>query len=314
MNCSCPKCSAQIVIDLSQIPEGEASNTCPECKSHYVLTRESFARRAYRKKGDINCAECGELLGHTLHCPECKSLYPEYLVAEFPDAARKRASQKRDLFSSLKIISFEWRPKTTPTSGYKPLRKDSARTPKTASLKRKKVIAAVTALVILALTAIGVSFYLQNQAKKQYAATYVMALYGIKTGTDLSLKACAKISADWRAKVDAGQTSPPRIMSEDEVKLTKVRAQTDKYLQKMTKPPSIFAKANENITRLNEIYVKLQSAALNPSSTLSGFDSLVNKSDNDFKLVAIDVKKDLSAELLTEFEIGKSKYRGLKEF
>lgn len=313
MTCHCPKCAAKIAIDLSQIPDGVAANTCPECKTHFVLTRESFARRAYRKKGEINCAECGEQLGHTLHCPECKSLYPEYLAAEFPDAARKRANQNRDLFSSLKIISFEWRPKTAPASGYKPVRKESAHAPKTVDLKRRKIIAGVCTLVILALAAVATNFYLQNKAKKQYVTTYVMALYGIKTGADLSLKSCAKISADWKAKTDAGQNTPPRIISTDEAKLTKIKTQTDKYLQKMTKPPSKFAKANEDITRLNEIYTKLQSAAINPSSTLSGFDAQVSKAETDFKQAASELKKNLSDELSTEFEIGKSKYRGLKE-
>ena len=60
-----------------------------------------------------------------------------------------------------------------------------------------------------------------------------MALYGIKTGSDLSLKVCRQLSADATAK---GLSSPSRPLVDDENQMSKIKAQTDKYLEKTEGP------------------------------------------------------------------------------
>jgi len=311
--CSCPKCSARIELDLTQIVEVTTTNLCSECKSRYVLTRESFARRASRKAGEINCAQCGGLLDHSQYCPSCKALYPDYYAAEFPNAAKKRARQNRDLFGGLKSFSFEWRSSSVPSVDYTPVLMDSEPWQESSGWKKKNIVTGVSAVVIVALIALGVSFYTHVKAKKQYAASYVMALYGIKTGTDLSIKLCSKLSADWSAKSSSGQTAPPRITVDDENQLNKVKTQADKYLQKLNDPPQAFAEATEKLTKINSIFLKLHTAALNPSDTLTNFADQTKKTENDFKVATADLKKNLPKELSAELELAKSKYRGLKD-
>jgi len=312
--CSCPKCSVKIELDLTQIVEDTTANICPECRARFVLTRESFARRATRKAGEINCAQCGEQLDHSLYCPSCKALYPNYYAAEFPDAAKKRARQNRDLFGSLKNISFEWRSISAPSTSYKPVLLDSEAWQEPVGWNKKHIVTGVSAVVIVALIAVGVSLYSHAKAKSQYATSYVMALYGIKTGTDLSLKLCDKISADWTAKYSSGQNDPPAISVDDENQLNKVKLQTDNYLQKLNKPPAAFTESNGKLINLNGLFLKLHAAALKPSGTITNFVDQTKKTENDFIAATADLKKNLPKELSEELEIAKAKYRGLKDF
>jgi hypothetical protein len=313
--CSCPKCSAKIELDFAQITEDTTSNNCPACKSRYVLSRESFARRASRKAAEINCAECGGQLDHFQYCPSCKALYPDYYAAEFPDAAKKRSRQNRDLFGGLKNFSFEWRTSSVPSIDYKPVLMDSEPWQESAAdSKKKNIVLGVSALVIVGLIAIGISFYNHAKAKKQYAASYVMALYGIKTGTDLGLTICGKISSEWATKGAPGQSTPPFSTVDEENQLNRVKAQTDKFLQKLNDPPAAFAESNEKLLKLNGLFVKLHAAALKPSGSVTNFVELTQKTGSDFKVATEDLKKNLPAELSAELAIAKAKYRGMKDF
>ena len=312
--CSCPKCSAKIEQDLKQIVEDTTPNACPACKTRYVLTRESFARRASRKAGEINCAQCGEQLDHSQYCPSCKALYPDYFAAEFPDAAKKRARKNRDLFGALKNFSFEWHSSSAPSMDYKPVLMDSEPWQEPVGWKKKNIVMAVSAIVIVALIALGISLSTHLKAKKQYAESYVMALYGIKIGTDLGLKACAKITADWTAKSSSGQNVPPQISVDEENQLNKAKALADKHLQKLNDPPSAFAESNERLLKLNGIFLKLHAAALKPSGTITSFVDQTQKTENEFKVTSADLKKNLPTELSALLNIVKSKYSTMKDF
>jgi hypothetical protein len=197
---------------------------------------------------------------------------------------------------------------------YKPVLMDSEPWQEPSGWKKKYIVTGVSAVVIIALIALGVLFYSHVKAKKEYAAAYVMALYGIKMGTDLSLSACNKISADWAIKNSSGQNVPPSITADDENQLNKVSTQTNKYLQKLNDPPSVFVESNERLLKINELFSKLHAAALKPTGTLTNFIDLTQKSQNNYKVAVADIKKNLPKELSAELEIAKAKYRGLKEF
>ena len=167
LTCSCPKCSVKIELELAPIEEGTVSHKCPECKAGYVLTRESFASRASRHAGEINCALCGGQLDHSQYCPSCKALYPDYYAAEPPDAAKKRARQSRDLFAGLRNISFGWRSSQTATVDYKPvLVETDAWQEEPAGLKKSIAAKVVSALVVVALIAVSIMYYYHAQAKE----------------------------------------------------------------------------------------------------------------------------------------------------
>jgi hypothetical protein len=309
LTCSCPKCSVQIELELTPIDEGTVSYKCPDCKAGYVLTRESFASRASRHAGEINCVLCGGQLDHSQYCPSCKALYPDYYAAEPPDAAKKRARQNRDLFGGLRNFSFSWGSSQTATVDYQPVLQDSdAWQEDTASLKRKGSKTLVATVIVVAMLAIGVNYYFRTQAKKKYVASYVMALYGIKTGSDLSIKFCRQLSADATTK---GLTTPTRLQVDDENQINTIKSQVDKYLDKIKEPPSAFADSHEKLQQLNALYGKLSTSALNPSGTTTAFAESTTKAENEFLTTVEALKKSLTPELANELKEAKSKYRGL---
>jgi hypothetical protein len=309
--CSCPKCSAKIEHELARVAVETTPSTCTACKARYVLTKESFARRASRKAGEINCAVCGALLGHSQFCHSCKTIYPDYYASEFPDAAKKRARQNRDLFGGLKNFSFEWHSSSAPSMDYKPASMDSKAWHEPVATKKKSFTAVISASVIVALIGVGVGFYYHVQAKKQFAASYVMALYGIKMGTDLGLQMCSRISADWISK---GLTSPPRMSVDEENQLNNIKDKTETFVQKLNNPPSAFVESNQRLKNLNGLFLKVHAAALNPSGTPAGYVELTQKAGNEFKTAAADIKNNLPKELKAELDIAKAKYRGMGDF
>lgn len=312
--CSCPKCSAKIELGLTQIFEDAPPNICPACKARYVLTRESFARRATRKAGEINCIHCGGQLDHSQYCLTCKALYPDYFVAEFPDSAKKRARQSRDLFGWIKNFSFEWRKSSTSSVDYQPVLMDSEAWQEPVGWKKKNIVIGVSAVVLVALVALGMTAYSHSKARKQYAESYIMALYGIKLGTDLGLKTCGKISADWTAKSSSGQSAPPQISVDEENQLNKVKTLIDKHLEKLGNPPTVFADSNDKLLKLNGVFTKLHSAAMKPSGTATSFTVLTQNAANDFTVTSNDLKKNLPTELLKPLEVIKLKYSTMKDF
>src|SRR5690348_14740179 len=88
MKCLCPKCHATIELEVETVTGEGTSAKCPQCKARFTVYRESFGARALRRSGEINCANCGDVLGAHPHCASCGALYPDYFVAA---VGRKKA-------------------------------------------------------------------------------------------------------------------------------------------------------------------------------------------------------------------------------
>jgi DNA-directed RNA polymerase subunit RPC12/RpoP len=315
MICSCPKCAAQIDKDLAEIPENGTATQCPQCKSRLLIARESFAKRAYRQAGDINCVKCGNKLGHELHCPACGELYPDYFVTEVPDIARKQARKIIETFKNLKDFSFEWgTSSTTPQPGYTPQRRALVITPKSAGKPRKVIWSVASLIVVVALVAIGVWHYKQQKAEQIYAANFVKVLYIVKTGTDQSLAACEKISGDWKTKMAEGRSIVPRLSAEDDSDLSNIAQELDKRKVGINLPPKKFATAYEKLEKLNGIFAKARALAMAPPGSPSSLSESANKLAGEFKAASQELKAGLSTELAAELAKGRTKYRGLREF
>lgn len=306
MTCSCPKCHAQVEVDLSKIPESGTFIPCPECKSRFWVNKETYARRALIKEGRIYCDICGKELDHKIVCSACGVMYPDYYLVQ---ASRPplRQVEKLDLFS----LSFTLKP-ATPTysyayTTYTGAKKSSEKSPKV-FLKR------VGLLALVALLAVGMAYlYHINKVEKQYAKNYMRALYTIKTGTDLSLNTCAKISAEWKTKMDAGQSFVPRISEGDESRLNTVKTATDNFMQKLNETPKKYIDSKEKLTNLYGVYTKVHTLAVAPSGSLPGFTGLTSKSQGDFNVAVKELKGSLPTKLAEELQIARVKYKGLKD-
>jgi ribosomal protein L33 len=302
MTCSCPKCHAQIEIDLSRIPENGTFTPCPECKSRFWINKESFARMALKKEGKSYCDKCGKELAHIIVCAACGVMYPDYYLVQASKPPLRQV-EKPDLFS----VGFTLRPAVKQNYIYTGGRKTEAGPSKSLFLK-------IGMLALVALLAAGTSFYIHIKKMEQlYARNYMRALYTMKVGTDLSLNTCAKLSAEWKTSMDAGRNYTPHISTDDESRLNSVKDTTDRFMQTLNEPPKKFIGSKEKLANLYGMFTKAYTLAVTPSGSLSSFTESSGKSQNDFNAAVQDLKGGLPPELSAELKIAKAKYKGLKE-
>jgi len=287
------------------MPENGTFMPCPECKSRFWVNKESYARMALKKEGKVYCDKCGKELEHIIVCAECGVMCPDYYLVQASKPPRRQI-EKRELFS----VSFSLKPsKQTYAYTYTAAKESRER-----SAAPKSVVKGVGLIVLAALLVIGAGYYYQiKKAENQFAKDYMRALYVMKTGTDLGLESCNKVSSNWKASMNAGQNFIPRISSEEETGLNKIKDATDVYMQKLNKPPKKFINAKTKLANLYGVYSRVLALAVAPSGSFSGFSDSASKSQNDFNAAVQELKGSLPPELSAELKIAKAKYKGLKD-
>jgi hypothetical protein len=306
MKCSCPKCDANIQIDLPHVPENGTASSCPECTSRFWINRESFACRALKKEGKLYCAQCSNELNQQIVCPACGVLFPDYCVVQASKPVKRQLKKSRGTFS------FPMQPATQKMPDIYTSGKSSA---KSSSKSRKSLVTIISLLMLVVLLGGGMGVvYNMRKAEQEFSKYFVLGIYCISNGADLNLKQCAKLSADWRAKMSAGQNIQPRISPEDESRLSKGKVEVDNIMQRLNKPPKKFISAQAKIEKLYGIYTQMYSLTLAPPSSLAGFTDAVSKSENDYRQAVQEFKTALSPELSADIEKAKAKYKGLRDF
>lgn len=298
MTVPCPKCNAKAPLDLPHIPEDGTSAKCPECNTRFWITRESFARRALKKEGKALCYYCNNELNNYLDCPTCGVMYPDFCVVQTSKPVKKK---KRTTSSA---ISFSIRPQRR-TRGVA-LQQATHKPSKSIS-----IIYVVVALVAVLAITLGISYH-KKQSEQQYVSGFIRTLYGIKLGTDLNIKQCSTIAANWKAKMDTGQKFDLRISDEDKSKLDSAKSDIDVLMQKLAKVPGKYSKANENLAKLYGIYTKSYSLAAAPSGTLPVFTDSAGKLESEFKQTAQELKASLSAGLADKYQTALPKFKELQ--
>jgi hypothetical protein len=257
---------------------------------------------ALKKEGKTYCDKCGGELDHTIVCSACGVMYPDYYLVQTSKPPRRRV-EKPDLFSG----SFTLKPAAKQTYIYTGAKRSVAG-PSKALLVRLGLVALVALLVV------GIGFFFHiKKAEQLYAKNYMRALYTMKVGTDLSLSTCAKLSAEWKTNMAAGQKYAPHISEEEESRLNGVKDTTDRFMQTLNDPPKKFIDSKKKLSNLYGVYTKAHALAAAPSDSLSGFIDSVSKSQNDFNEALQQLKGSLPPQLSEEFKIAKAKYKGLKD-
>jgi hypothetical protein len=262
------------------------------------MNQDSAARRALKKEGNIYCAKCGNELDHLIVCRGCGFKFPDYFLVQVSKPVRRKAGK------SDRSMSFALRP----------MSQTYAIPSKSVSISRKPLVMVTGLLVVTALATAGTLVYHKMSLEKQYRENFILVLSGAKAGAELSLADCAKVSAEWKTSMDAGQNFIPSISPTDRARLTKVKDRAEKNMQKLSDPPEKFIAANEKLVKLFGVYSNLQAVTLAPSGSLASFTETVRKSENDLKLATQALKDNLPAELSEEIKQEKSKYIELRDF
>jgi hypothetical protein len=305
-----------------QIPAAGMATKCTACNARLQVVRESFARMAYHKAEEKSCAQCGNSLGHTLHCPACGVVYPDFLVAADPAIIRRQARDRRrqhflSSFQgiSLSLPSFKSAGAEKATPRYSPQRATtSAKSSSAAASSRRIPILIVSLLVLAAIIGGGYTAYARHKAEQIYVQTYFKTLYGIKTGFDLCSKTNSKIAADWKSAMDGGRPFTPRLAADEEARLGKVKTEVEKILQQLNPPPEKFATSYEQLGKLNGRYAQLHNMTLSQSASLPALTDALGKYTTEFNKQAQELKASFSEEMTEEMKQARLKYKPLKDF
>jgi hypothetical protein len=308
MKCTCPKCHADIELELPEVTEEGIPGSCPACKAHLTIHTESFGGRAYRKSSEISCASCGNQLGPKMYCQSCGTPFPSYLVASLGRKRTRRKSTKIKLKSS----PFKSNTRTSALDMSDILARSAALKEFEKSPTKSKKIIATSLAVLLALAVVGAAFYFKKVPEQKYTRNFVMATYVIQVGADKSRKVCQRIATDWKAKTDAGQTYIPRASADEEKDLNTIRIKLDSAKANLTVEPNKFKDCTEKLEKLENSYSKLSTLALSPGNSLQAFTDSTSKLDNEYKQVSKKFKLTIPGEMLEDLNLASKKFRGLR--
>jgi hypothetical protein len=299
MICSCPKCHIDIDVDLAQIPEQGANPACPECKSRFWVSQEPFALRAFKKEGKIYCLECDRELGVLNFCQGCKAQYPGYWVVQSTRPVRRRIEKP--------AFSINLLPKPQKKA------RVIAETISSGDGVGRPILAKVggLALALMLVVAAGV-YFVNSKLEREYSENFVIAVYGIKSGTDRSLKNFSSVVADWQSKTFTGGNFNLSVTSKEEADLRTIKNEIDQIMAKLDSPPPKFSQTNEKLTRLYTFYTQLHALNLNPPKSYVEFTDSVSRIEKNFDLTARELKTTLPGELAEELLKAGTKYKNLK--
>lgn len=311
MTCNCPKCRAEINVDVSDVTEEGSTTSCPLCNARFSVHRENFGGRAFRKTGDISCARCGSLLGPETHCYACGRPFPDYVVAALN---RKKAGPAIPEYKA-KVSLFQKRIKKssgTPSSDFTRNAPSAKPKPVMAKLSQRKKTVIASVLGVIVAAAIGGAFYVKKQAEAAYLKSYSVACYGIQLSEDKSFGACQKLATDWKAKTDAGQTFIPRIPLQDENELRKLVDRIGEVKAELAKEPGKFKGCNDQLAKLEAPMIKMRTLAFAPGNSLPAFTESASKIDAEYKGAAAQFKASLPEEVTAALREAAKRYRGLR--
>ena len=314
MMCTCPKCHAKIELDLPEVSVAGIPAACTACNARFTVHRESFGGRALRKASEISCALCGSELGHETHCAACGAQFPDYLVASLGRKRIRRNDKKLKLKNSpfphpqrainqLPSLEMSMRPDAATSAAV--LQQPGAKYP-------KPVAIAVSLLVLAALIGGGSFFYLKNEAEKAYAKNFVMATYCVQSGVERCAKSNARITAEWKAKTEAGQSYAARASGDDERALGIINRKIESVSPKLSQPPKKFAVCSDKLAKIQAVYAKVQRTSLAPGNSLQNFSDTNGKLEAEYKQAIKDYKSGMPAEIMEEIESASLRFKGLK--
>ncbi len=312
---TCLKCAATNEVGFYQISDDGLTTKCSSCKTSIEIIRDSCAKRAGQLSRELFCVKCGHPLDHHIVCRSCGLLFPDYFVVVNHEEARRKAKSRQSAKFRQAFAGFGaslWPGSSKEKQGvYAPGSAVDVAAWKPPVLSSGPRKALVSLVVVVVVAAGGLFYYRQYKAEQGFVRNYVKALYAIKVGEEESLKACAKISEDWKAAAASRVNFAPRVNLDADVKAEKVKTEVDRIMQKLQNPPAKYSQASAKLAELNNIYANLYSIKSSPRGTLDSFKNSTNKAGEGFQKATEELKASLPEKLSKELATAKLRYRDL---
>lgn len=250
--------------------------------------------RCYAVAGERYCSTCGEELGPSTYCPGCGTLYPDYCVVSKKKPAQ-RAFEKKPFSLGLSL------PRSTGKSAT-PVRNQKMKAGSGGGGSndlRRQLLMVGAGIAFLAVIAVVALLYMQDRAEKKFTREFVVALYGVKSGTDQCLKNCALLA------------SGTRLVDKDLAQLKSVKAEIATALEVLSPPPEKFSDAYTRLGNLSGTYEKLYTLCVTsaPSAQIA---TSAGALEAQFNTQAQQLKSALPPPLLAELTAKASRYSNLQ--
>jgi Acyl carrier protein phosphodiesterase len=306
MTCSCPKCNAQIEFDSAVIPPDGSFNKCSECGTNFVISKESFARRALHKNDEISCSECGSHPGSSIYCQSCHAIYPEFLTIETSSAAKRGFGKIIASLNLLKNLKIGGSAKPS----YESYDTAPARPGKTKSIiptPSGPAQLAVVLIVLILLPLGGGYYWYQDRMATKYTENYVRALLGVKMARDFDIRVSDRLSADMKKGGSSSLTAAEQKSAE------LAKGNVDLLMKKIDNVPAKFSASDDSLKKLYDTYSLLHTTVTSATGSADVYSGAVKKIDDDFRKSARDLKSGLPERISTQLGESSKKFKTLQE-
>jgi hypothetical protein len=154
-------------------------------------------------------------------------------------------------------------------------------------------------IALLAVIAVLVLLYQQDRAESKFTRDFVVALYGLKSGTDQCMKKSEILG------------NGSRLTDKDLARLKSVKAEIAAALQVLSPPPKKFQDAYTRLGNLSATYEKLYSLCLT-ASPATEVPAAARTLELQFSKQAKELKGALPPELLAELKDKSARYSNLQ--
>lgn len=249
--------------------------------------------RCYAVDGMRYCNNCGENLGPSTYCPGCGTLYPDYCIVASKKPAQ-RAFERKEFSLGLSLPgTFGKSSSTTRKQEWQAASRGGA------TGLRRKLMMVGAGIALLAAIAFGAFLVIQDRAESKFTREFVVALYGVKSGTDQCLKKSVMLA------------NGSRLVDKDLAQLKSVKSEIDAALQVLSPPPEKFRDTYNRLMRLEATYKKLYNLCITSEPTAE-VAAAAETLEKQFYDQAKELKVALSPKLLAELSAKASRYDNLQ--
>lgn len=273
MQLVCPKCGFSHRLRTLHCLIRPVTITCRNCATRYLVNWKI----RLPQDSAIICSWCAKKQADSPRCTYCGHPFYDYSPAKWEQAGHGPSQIK------------------TGSANFAVLRSKPV---------RFRII--TLCLVLLSIVALlsGASRNRKN-AERQYLTSFVLAVYGIKSGVDLCSRTYGDAIDEWKK----GKGSDlPEISSEEKEDMATVKGEVDQVMRKLEHPPEKYAQLSTKLQSMYGSYLKLNDLANAPSGRLATFESRVEEARDSFSGEIADLKSNMPEQLAAELKRSGTKY------
>jgi hypothetical protein len=172
--------------------------------------------------------------------------------------------------------------------------------------QRVRITTIFVSCVLLVSLLAGITQY-RSYLQSRYLQSYVLALYGIKSGMDMTARVCDGKYLEWKEGVSSASATEG-IDTRALADLAAVKTEIGAVMGSMGTPPVECEQSARTLERLYSVYDNINSLVIKFHGSLSGHKSEIDASREAFSREVGNLKANLPASLAAEIKKEGRKY------